>query len=387
MDSGWSGEHNTYNEEPRRGHNQGTISQMLLILADWLSHYYSAFSVFNYLTLRAILGVLTALALSLFLGPWMIRKLVSAQIGQAVRDDGPQSHLSKSGTPTMGGALIISSIAISTLLWGDLSNRYIWVVLIVTLMFGAVGWVDDYRKVVEKNSRGLPAKWKYFWQSVAGLGAAVFLFQTAPTAAETSLILPFLKDFSWEMGVFFVVLTYFVIVGTSNAVNLTDGLDGLAILPTVMVASALGVFAYVSGNTEFSDYLKIPYIAGSGELLVFCATIAGAGLGFLWFNTYPAQVFMGDVGALALGAALGVVAVIVRQEIVLFIMGGVFVMETVSVILQVASFKLTGRRIFRMAPIHHHFELKGWPEPRVIVRFWIITVVLVLIGLATLKLR
>ncbi len=360
---------------------------MLLILADWLSHYYSAFSVFNYLTLRAILGVLTALALSLFLGPWMIRKLVSAQIGQAVRDDGPQSHLSKSGTPTMGGALIISSIAISTLLWGDLTNRYVWVVLVVTLMFGAVGWVDDYRKVVEKNSRGLPAKWKYFWQSVAGLGAAIFLFQTAPTAAETSLILPFLKDFSWEMGIFFVVLTYFVIVGTSNAVNLTDGLDGLAILPTVMVASALGVFAYASGNTEFSTYLKIPYIAGSGELLVFCATIAGAGLGFLWFNTYPAQVFMGDVGALALGAALGVVAVIVRQEIVLFIMGGVFVMETVSVILQVASFKLTGRRIFRMAPIHHHFELKGWPEPRVIVRFWIITVVLVLIGLATLKLR
>lgn len=360
---------------------------MLLILADWLSHYYSAFSVFNYLTLRAILGVLTALALSLFLGPWMIRKLVSAQIGQAVRDDGPQSHLSKSGTPTMGGALIISSIAISTLLWGDLSNRYVWVVLVVTLMFGAVGWVDDYRKVVEKNSRGLPAKWKYFWQSVAGLGAAIFLYQTAPSAAETSLILPFLKDFSWEMGIFFVVLTYFVIVGTSNAVNLTDGLDGLAILPTVMVASALGVFAYASGNTEFSTYLKIPYIAGSGELLVFCATIAGAGLGFLWFNTYPAQVFMGDVGALALGAALGIVAVIVRQEIVLFIMGGVFVMETVSVILQVASFKLTGRRIFRMAPIHHHFELKGWPEPRVIVRFWIITVVLVLIGLATLKLR
>ena len=360
---------------------------MLLILADWLSHYYSAFSVFNYLTLRAILGVLTALALSLFLGPWMIRKLVSAQIGQAVRDDGPQSHLSKNGTPTMGGALILSSIAISTLLWGDLSNRYVWVVLVVPLMFGAVGWVDDYRKVVEKNSRGLPGKWKYFWQSVAGLGAAIFLYHTAPSAAETSLILPFLKDFSWEMGIFFVVLTYFVIVGTSNAVNLTDGLDGLAILPTVMVASALGVFAYASGNTEFSTYLKIPYIAGSGELLVFCATIAGAGLGFLWFNTYPAQVFMGDVGALALGAALGVVAVIVRQEIVLFIMGGVFVMETVSVILQVASFKLTGRRIFRMARLHYHAELRGWPERRVIVRFWIITVVLVLIGLGTLIVR
>lgn len=360
---------------------------MLLIFADWLADYYSPFTVFNYLTLRAILGVLTALALSLFLGPWMIRKLVTAQIGQSVRNDGPQSHLSKNGTPTMGGALIISSIAVSTLLWADLNNRYVWVVLLVTLLFGAVGWVDDYRKVVEKNSRGLPGKWKYFWQSIAGFGAAIFLFQTAPSPAETSLILPFIKDFSWEMGGFFVVLTYFVIVGTSNAVNLTDGLDGLAILPTVMVASALGVFAYVSGNTEFSTYLNIPYIAGSGELLVFCATIAGAGLGFLWFNTYPAQVFMGDVGALALGAALGVVAVIVRQEVVLFIMGGVFVMETVSVILQVASFKLTGRRIFRMAPIHHHFELKGWPEPRVIVRFWIITVVLVLIGLATLKLR
>lgn len=360
---------------------------MLLILADWLAQYYSPFRVFDYLTLRAILGVLTALALSLLLGPLMIRKLVEAQIGQAVRTDGPQSHLSKSGTPTMGGALIISSIAVSTLLWADLSNRYVWVVLLVTLLFGAVGWVDDYRKVIEKNSRGLPAKWKYFWQSVAGLGAAVFLYYTAPSMAETSLIIPFIKSFSWEMGLFFIVLTYFVIVGTSNAVNLTDGLDGLAILPTVMVASALGIFAYLSGHTQFAAYLNIPYIAGSGELIVFCATIAGAGLGFLWFNTYPAQVFMGDVGALALGAALGVVAVIVRQEIVLFIMGGVFVMETVSVILQVASFKLTGRRIFRMAPIHHHFELKGWPEPRVIVRFWIITVVLVLIGLATIKLR
>lgn len=360
---------------------------MLLILADWLAQYYSPFAVFSYLTLRAILGVLTALAFSLILGPVMIRKLVEAQIGQAVRTDGPQSHLSKSGTPTMGGALIISAIAISTLLWADLSNRYVWVVLLVTLLFGAVGWVDDYRKVMEKNSRGLPGKWKYFWQSVAGLGAAIFLYTTAPTEAETSLIIPFFKDFSWEMGVFFVVLTYFVIVGTSNAVNLTDGLDGLAILPTVLVGSALGVFAYLSGNLQFAGYLNIPYIEGSGELVVFCATIAGAGLGFLWFNTYPAQVFMGDVGALALGAALGVVAVIVRQEIVLFIMGGVFVMETVSVILQVSSYKLTGRRIFRMAPIHHHFELQGWPEPRVIVRFWIITVVLVLIGLATLKLR
>lgn len=360
---------------------------MLLILTDWLAQFYSPFSVFSYLTLRAILGVLTALAFSLLLGPMMIRKLVDAQIGQSVRDDGPQSHLSKSGTPTMGGALIISAIAISTLLWADLSNRYVWVVLLVTLLFAAIGWVDDYRKVVEKNSRGLPAKWKYFWQSVTGGGAAVFLYLSAPSLAETSLIIPFIKDFAWEMGILFVVLTYFVIVGTSNAVNLTDGLDGLAILPTVLVGSALGVFAYLSGHLQFADYLNIPYIAGAGELVVFCATIAGAGLGFLWFNTYPAQVFMGDVGSLALGAALGVVAVIVRQEIVLFIMGGVFVMETLSVILQVGSFKLTGRRIFRMAPIHHHFELKGWPEPRVIVRFWIITVVLVLIGLSTLKLR
>ena len=360
---------------------------MLLILADWLAQYYSPFSVFSYLTLRAILGVLTALAFSLILGPYMIRKLVEAQIGQAVRNDGPQSHLSKNGTPTMGGALIISAIAISTLLWADLSNRYVWVVLLVTLLFAAIGWVDDYRKVVEKNSRGLPAKWKYFWQSVTGAGAAIFLFTTAPSMAETSLIIPFFKDFAWEMGIFFVILTYFVIVGTSNAVNLTDGLDGLAILPTVLVGSALGVFAYLSGHLQFADYLNIPYIAGAGELVVFCATIAGAGLGFLWFNTYPAQVFMGDVGSLALGAALGVVAVIVRQEIVLFIMGGVFVMETVSVILQVGSYKLTGRRIFRMAPIHHHSELKGWPEPRVIVRFWIITVILVLIGLSTLKLR
>lgn len=360
---------------------------MLLILTDWLAQFYSPFSVFSYLTLRAILGVLTALVFSLLLGPVMIRKLVDAQIGQSVRDDGPQSHLSKSGTPTMGGALIISAIAISTLLWADLSNRYVWVVLLVTLLFAAIGWVDDYRKVIEKNSRGLPAKWKYFWQSVTGGGAAIFLYFSAPSLAETSLIIPFIKDFTWEMGLLFVVLTYFVIVGTSNAVNLTDGLDGLAILPTVLVGSALGVFAYASGNLQFADYLNIPYIAGAGELVVFCATIAGAGLGFLWFNTYPAQVFMGDVGSLALGAALGVVAVIVRQEIVLFIMGGVFVMETLSVILQVSSFKLTGRRIFRMAPIHHHFELKGWPEPRVIVRFWIITVVLVLIGLSTLKLR
>jgi len=360
---------------------------MLLWLADWLSEYLSAFTVVRYLTLRAIMGVLTALGISLIFGPMMIRRLQRLQIGQAIRSDGPQSHLSKSGTPTMGGALILMAIFVSALLWSDLSNRYVWVVLVVTFVFGAVGWVDDYRKVVEKNSRGLPARWKYLWQSVAGLGASIFLYVTAVSPAETQLIVPFFKDVALPLGLFYVVLSYFVIVGTSNAVNLTDGLDGLAIMPTVLVGGALGVIAYVVGNSQFSAYLHIPYIAGTGELVVFCAALAGAGLGFLWFNTYPAQVFMGDVGALALGAALGVIAVIVRHEIVLFIMGGIFVLETVSVILQVASFKMRGKRIFRMAPIHHHFELKGWPEPRVIVRFWIITLMLVLFGLATLKLR
>lgn len=360
---------------------------MLYWLADYLAQYVSAFGVVKYLTFRAILGVLTALGISLWLGPVMIRKLNLLQIGQAVRSDGPQSHLSKSGTPTMGGALILMAIFVASLLWSDLSNRYVLVVLGVTFIFGAVGWVDDYRKVVEKNSRGLPARWKYFWQSVGGLGAALFLYQTAVSPAETQLYIPFFKDVALELGVFYVALTYFVIVGSSNAVNLTDGLDGLAIMPTVLIGGALGLFAYLVGNVQFAEYLHIPYISGAGELVVFCAAMGGAGLGFLWFNTYPAQVFMGDVGALALGAALGVIAVIVRHEIVFFIMGGVFVMETVSVILQVASFKLTGRRIFRMAPLHHHFELKGWPEPRVIVRFWIITVMLVLVGLATLKLR
>lgn len=360
---------------------------MLLLLANWLAEYNSFFTVFSYLTLRSILGVLTALAISLMLGPALIRKLKSKQIGQTVRSDGPESHFSKAGTPTMGGALIILAIMISSLLWSDLSNRYTWIVLGVTFIFGAVGWVDDYRMVIEKSPRGLPARWKYFWQSVGGLGAAIVLYMTAQSPAETQLIIPIFKDVAIEMGLFFIVFTYFVIVGTSNAVNLTDGLDGLAILPTVLVAGALGFFAYLGGNINFANYLHIPYIAGAGELVIICASIVGAGLGFLWFNTYPAQVFMGDVGALALGAALGVIAVVVRQELVLLIMGGVFVIETVSVILQVASFKLTGRRIFRMAPLHHHFELKGWPEPRVIVRFWIITVVLVLIGLATLKIR
>ncbi len=360
---------------------------MLLWLAEYLAQYTHAFSVFQYLTFRAIVSVLTSLGLAMLLGPLMIERLRYYQIGQSVRSDGPKSHLSKAGTPTMGGALILMAIVIATLLWADLRNKYVWVVLIVTLIFGAVGWVDDYRKVVQKNSRGLPAKWKYFWQSVAGLGAASFLYYTASTPAETELIVPFFKNVAIQLGIFYIVLTYFVIVGTSNAVNLTDGLDGLAILPTVLVGGALGIFAYVTGHAKFSEYLLIPYIQGVGELIVIAGAIVGAGLGFLWFNTYPAQVFMGDVGALALGATLGLIAVIVRQEIVLFVMGGVFVMETVSVILQVGSFKLTCKRIFKMAPIHHHFELKGWAEPKVIVRFWIITVILVLIGLSTLKLR
>jgi len=360
---------------------------MLLWLAEQLKEHIHGFAVFQYLTLRAILGVLTALGISLLLGPWFIRRLSELKIGQSVRNDGPQSHLSKSGTPTMGGALILVAIFSSTLLWSDLQNRYVWVVLIVTAIFGAVGWVDDYRKVAKKDSRGLPARWKYFWQSVAGFGAAAFLYFTAGSATETQLLIPFFKNVAVDMGIFYIVFSYFVIVGTSNAVNLTDGLDGLAIMPCVMVAGALALIAYLVGNLKFSEYLHIAYVPGAGELVVFCCAMVGAGLGFLWFNTYPATVFMGDVGALALGGALGVIAVIVRHEIVLFIMGGIFVLETVSVILQVASFKLTGKRIFRMAPIHHHFELKGWPEPRVIVRFWIITLVLVLVGLATLKLR
>ncbi len=360
---------------------------MLLMLANYLAEFYSPFSVFQYITVRGILGVLTALGLALMIGPKFIQYLVIKQIGQSVRDDGPQSHLSKSGTPTMGGAFILLSIAIATLLWSDLTNRYVWLVLIVTGIFGAVGWVDDYRMIIEKNSKGLPAKWKYFWQSVGGLGAALFLYYTASTPVETQLFIPFFKDVAWDMGWFYIVFTYFVIVGTSNAVNLTDGLDGLAILPSVLVGSALGLIAYLVGHIEFAEYLHIGHVPGAGELVVFCGALAGAGLGFLWFNTYPAQVFMGDVGALALGAALGILAVIIRHELVLFIMGGIFVIETLSVIIQVGSFKLRGKRVFRMAPIHHHFELKGWPEPRVIVRFWIITIMLVLIGLATLKLR
>ncbi|WP_078121019.1 phospho-N-acetylmuramoyl-pentapeptide-transferase [Thiosocius teredinicola] len=360
---------------------------MLILLADYLAQFDPGFSVFRYITLRTILSVLTALLISFMVGPAMIRRLSRYKIGQTVRDDGPQSHLSKSGTPTMGGALILVAVAVATLLWADLGNRYVWIVLLTTLAFGAVGMWDDYRKLVLKDSRGLAARWKYLWQSLFGAGAAIALYVTASAPIETQLIFPFVKDLVWDMGPMFMVLAYLVIVGSSNAVNLTDGLDGLAILPTVLVAGALAVFAYVSGHAQIANYLLIPHLPGVGELAVLCGALVGAGLGFLWFNAYPAQVFMGDVGALALGAALGTLAVAVRQEVALFIMGGVFVVETVSVMLQVASFKLTGRRIFRMAPLHHHFELKGWPEPRVIVRFWIITVILVLVGLASLKIR
>ncbi|MCK5813457.1 MAG: phospho-N-acetylmuramoyl-pentapeptide-transferase [Cocleimonas sp.] len=360
---------------------------MLVALAGWLSESYSFFNVFQYITLRSILAVLTALGISMLLGPLMIRRLTELKIGQSIRDDGPQSHLVKAGTPTMGGALILLAIAVSTLLWGDLSNHYIWIVLFVTLGSGLVGGIDDYIKLKYGNSKGLSAKMKYLSLSLIAFIAATILFITANSTVETTLYFPIVKDWFWDMGWLFIPWTYLVIVGSSNAVNLTDGLDGLAIMPTIMVAAALGVFAYLTGNIVFSGYLGIPYVHNVGEITIFCGTIFGAGLGFLWFNTYPAQVFMGDVGALALGAALGIIAVVIRQEIVLAIMGGIFVMEAVSVILQVASFKMTGRRIFRMAPIHHHFELKGWAEPKVIVRFWIITIVLVLIGLATLKVR
>ena len=361
---------------------------MLLFLTQWLSEEIRAFNVFNYITLRAVLATLTALVISFIVGPTMIRKLTAYKIGQSVRDDGPETHLSKAGTPTMGGALVLVSVAVTTLLWADLTNRFVWVVLAVTIGFGAIGWVDDYRKVVHRNPKGLSPRVKFFWQSVIGIAAAVYLAWSAELPAETELIVPFFKQVAYPLGLFgFVVLTYFVIVGTSNAVNLTDGLDGLAIMPTVMIGSALAVFAYVAGHAVFSRYLGFPHIPGAGELTILCAALAGAGLAFLWFNAYPAEVFMGDVGALALGAALGTIAVIVRQEIVLLVMGGVFVVETLSVILQVASFKLTGKRVFRMAPLHHHYELKGWKENQVVVRFWIITMMLVLIGLSTLKLR
>ena len=360
---------------------------MLLWLTDYLSEFVSGFAVFQYLTFRTMVSVVTALLMSLLIGPVMIARLARAQIGQTIRDDGPASHFSKAGTPTMGGALILVILVVTTLLWGDLTNRYVWLVILVTLSFGAIGWVDDYLKISRKNTEGLIARWKYFWQSVFALMAAVYLYTAAQSPVETTLFVPFFKSIALPLGIGFVLLSYLMIVGMSNAVNLTDGLDGLAIMPAVMVGAALGLIAYVSGNTEFSSYLQIPYVAGAGELAVFCGALIGAGLGFLWFNPYPAQIFMGDVGALAIGAALGLVAIIVRHEIVLLIMGGLFVLETASVIIQVASFRLTGRRVFRMAPIHHHFELKGWPEPKVIVRFWIITLVLVTIGLSTLKLR
>ena len=361
---------------------------MLLELAQWLGKEYRVFNVFNYITLRAVLACMTALVISFIIGPAMIRKLTAYKIGQSVRDDGPQTHLVKAGTPTMGGALVLVAVTVTTLLWADLQNRFVWVVLLVTLGFGVVGWVDDYRKVVHRNPKGLSAKAKFFWQSVIGLIAAYYIAYSTNLPQQTQLIVPFFKTIALPLGVVgFIALTYFVIVGTSNAVNLTDGLDGLATMPVVMVCSALGLFAYVAGNAIYSRYLGFPYIPGAGELLVICAAISGAGLAFLWFNAHPAQVFMGDVGALSLGAALGVIAVIVRQEIVLFIMGGVFVAETLSVIIQVASYKTTGKRVFRMAPLHHHYELKGWKETQVVVRFWIITMMLVLVGLSTLKLR
>lgn len=360
---------------------------MLVWLAEYLTQFYSGFNVFSYLTFRAILGILTALMLSLYFGPKLIRALQRMQIGQTVRNDGPESHFSKAGTPTMGGILILGSIFVSTLCWGDLSNKYVWVTLFVLGSLGIVGFVDDYRKVIRKDSKGLIARWKYFWQSVIAITTASFMYFTSLNPAETVLVVPFFKEVLPQLGLMYLVMTYFVIVGTSNAVNLTDGLDGLAIVPTILVAGALAIIAYLSGNVNFSHYLNIPHLPLASELVVVCTAIVGAGLGFLWFNTYPAQVFMGDVGSLALGGALGVIAVLVRQELVLLIMGGVFVMEALSVILQVGSYKLRGQRIFRMAPIHHHYELKGWPEPRVIVRFWIISLILVLAGLATLKLR
>jgi phospho-N-acetylmuramoyl-pentapeptide-transferase len=361
---------------------------MLYELAQWLTIDIRAFNVFTYITLRVVLAALTALAISFIVGPAMIRKLTAYKIGQSVRDDGPQTHLVKKGTPTMGGALILVSVAITTILWADLENRYVWIVLLTTLGFGAIGWVDDWRKVVHRNPKGLSAKAKIAWQSAIGIVAVAVLAYSAKLPQQTELIVPFFKTIAIPLGtVGFMIIGYFMVVGFSNAVNLTDGLDGLAIMPTVMIASALAVFAYVSGNTVFAKYLSFPYIAGVGELAIICGAMAGAGLAFLWFNAYPAEVFMGDVGALALGAALGLIALIVRQEIVLLIMGGVFVVETLSVMIQVASFKLTGKRVFRMAPLHHHYELKGWKENQVVVRFWIITMMLVLFGLSTLKLR
>lgn len=360
---------------------------MLLLLTEFLSKYIHAFRVFQYLTFRSIVAALTALAISLIFSPKLIRIFSKKQLGQQVRDDGPQMHKAKSGTPTMGGSLILMAVFISMILWSNWNVFYVWMLLLATLGFGLIGGFDDYKKIQFKNSDGLSARAKYICQSIVALLVVSMLYYHASTPQQTELIIPFFKNAGFQLGIFYIILGYFVIVGSSNAVNLTDGLDGLALLPTVMVAAALGLFAYLEGNEYFSHYLVIPHIAHAGEITVFCSSLVGAGLGFLWYNTYPADVFMGDVGSLALGAALGTVAIIVRQELVLFIMGGVFVLETLSVIIQVVSFKLTGKRVFRMAPLHHHFELKGWPEPRVIVRFWIITFFLVLCGLATLKLR
>ena len=389
---------------------------MLLWLAQFFKDDIGLLRVFGFITFRAVFATMTAISIGLFAGPAVIRMLARLKVGQAVRTDGPQTHLIKSGTPTMGGVLLLISLGVSTLLWADLSNRFIWVVLIVTLGFGAIGWVDDYRKVVYQDPKGMASREKYFWQSLIGIVASIYLAfsVSAPTNSKVlelfltwvqsgfsldlpnkaDLIVPFFKTFSYPLGVWgFIALTYCVIVGTSNAVNLTDGLDGLAIMPTIMVGSALGLFAYLTGHVGYSKYLLIPYIPGAGELLIFCGAMAGAGLAFLWFNAHPAEVFMGDVGALALGGALGTVAVIIRQEIVLFIMGGIFVVETVSVIMQVTYFKFTkkrygiGKRLFLMAPLHHHFEQKGWKETQVVVRFWIITMLLVLVGLSSLKLR
>ncbi|MBS0211865.1 MAG: phospho-N-acetylmuramoyl-pentapeptide-transferase [Proteobacteria bacterium] len=366
---------------------------MLLELTRWLHGLDKVqfFALFAYITFRGIMSALTALALSLWLGPGIIRRLAQLKGGQPIRSDGPQSHFSKKGTPTMGGLLILASITLSTLLWGDLRNRYVWIVLGVLVAFGAIGWQDDWIKIVKRDPNGMRSRTKYALQSIFGLLAAALLYWVAKDdpvcTACTTFYVPLLKIVAIPLGLGFIAVAYFWIVGFSNAVNLTDGLDGLAIMPCVLVASALGAFAYLSGHAEFAKYLQIPAIPGAGEMVIFCGAIAGAGLGFLWFNTYPAMVFMGDIGALALGAALATVAVIVRQEVVLAIMGGIFVIETLSVMIQVGSFKLTGKRVFKMAPIHHHFELKGWPEPRVIVRFWIISVMLVLVGLATLKVR
>lgn len=360
---------------------------MIIWLSNFLEQYFPFFRLFEYLSFRAILSIITALSISLWMGPKLIRWLQSLQIGQVVRDDGPESHFSKRGTPTMGGIMILTAITVTVFLWADLTNPYVWAVIFVLLGYGAVGFVDDYRKVVRKNTDGLIARWKYFWQSAIALVVAFALYAYGKDTAATQLVVPFFKDIMPQLGLTYILLTYFVIVGTSNAVNLTDGLDGLAIMPTVFVAAGFAFIAWATGNVQFANYLHIPHIPQASELVVVCAAIVGAGFGFLWFNTYPAQVFMGDVGSLALGGALGTIAVLVRQEFLLVIMGGVFVVETLSVILQVGSYKLRGQRIFRMAPIHHHYELKGWPEPRVIVRFWIISMLLVLIALATLKVR